>query len=140
MCSESLSHSQKCVQADYVLWTDCKPDFLSAFHLPCGFQKAFLWDRYFPQAGRIHFLETKETTARITYCMSRFAAMRYPDENLYLQTLVSRVVYAALSPYYSLVKNLGNIKWSQTCTLFSCINLYNTREYDCESFIKLKAF
>lgn len=40
--------------------------------------------------------------------MSRFAAMRYTDENLYSELLDSRAVYTALYPYHSLVKDLGN--------------------------------
>lgn len=46
--------------------------------------------------------------------MSRFAAMRYPDENMYLQILDSRAVYAALSPYNSLVKNLSDLNDHQS--------------------------
>lgn len=37
----------------------------SASHLPRGFQEAFSWNRYFPQADRKHFLGMKEITAKI---------------------------------------------------------------------------
>lgn len=40
--------------------------------------------------------------------MSRFAAMRYTDENLYSEVFDSRAVYSALYPYHSLVKDLRN--------------------------------